>query len=194
MEHLNTEILARLVDQTPQPEEAAHIAECEACSAELEAIRSQTDALRSLPEIRPPQGDWHGLEARLRSEGLMNDPGRFRRIGLAQTPGWMRAAAAAVLFLSGAGAGALLTSPEAPESLGDLAMPSSAKEIKGVCFLDLLWHRWLERGNMFSGSRPAIGCHSDGGRREFCSSFRQSPLVPRFERRLSCRVGRSLRQ
>ena len=60
MEHLNTEILARLVDQTPQPEEAAHIAECEACSAELEAIRSQTDALRSLPEIRAPQGDWHG--------------------------------------------------------------------------------------------------------------------------------------
>ena len=92
----------------------------------MEAIRSQTDALRSLPEIRAPQGDWHGLEARLRSEGLMNDPGRFRRIGLAQTPGWMRAAAAAVLFLSGAGAGALLTSPEAPESLGDLAMPSSA--------------------------------------------------------------------
>mgnify|MGYP001314084285 FL=1 len=103
MEHLNTEILARLVDQTPQPEEAAHIAECEACSAELEAIRSQTDALRSLPEIRPPQGDWHGLEARLRSEGLMNDPGRFRRIGLGQTPGWMRAAAAAVLSSSSSG-------------------------------------------------------------------------------------------
>lgn len=126
MEHLNTEILARLVDHAPQPEEAAHIAECDACSTELEAMRSQTDALRSLPEIRPPQGDWHGLEARLRSEGLVNDPGLFRRLGLAHTPGWMRAAAAIMLFLSGTGAGALLTSPDAPEPLGDLAMLSDA--------------------------------------------------------------------
>ena len=125
MEHLNTEILARLVDHAPQHEEAAHIADCEACSAELEAMRSQTDALRSLPEIRPPQGDWHGLEARLRSEGLVNDPGRFRKMGLARTPGWMRAAAAIMLFLSGTGAGALLTSPDAPDPLGDLAMSSN---------------------------------------------------------------------
>ena len=125
MEHLNTETLARLVDHAPQLEEATHIAECESCSAELEAMRSQTDALRSLPEIRPPQGDWHGLEARLRSEGLVEDPGLFRKMGLAQTPGWMRAAAAIMLFLSGTGAGALLTSPGAPEPLGEVAMLSN---------------------------------------------------------------------
>ena len=86
MEHLNTETLARLVDHASQPEEAAHIAECELCSAELEAMRSQTDALRSLPEIRPPHGNWHELEARLRSEGLVEDAGLFRKMGLAQTP------------------------------------------------------------------------------------------------------------
>ena len=125
MEHLNTETLARLVDLAPQPEEVAHIAECEACSAELEALRGQTDALRSLPEIRPPQGDWRGLEARLRSEGLVDDPGLFRKMGLARTPGWMRAAAAIMLFLSGTGTGALLTSQGTPEPLGDLAMLSN---------------------------------------------------------------------
>ncbi len=126
MEHLNTETLARLVDHAPRPEEAAHIAECGACSVELEAMRGQTDALRLLPEIRPPQGDWHGLEARLRSEGLVEDPGLFRKMGLAQTPAWMRAAAAIMLFLSGTGAGALLTSQGAAEPLGELAMLSNA--------------------------------------------------------------------
>jgi len=126
MEHLSTETLARLVDHASQPEEAAHIAECEACSAELEAMRSQTDALRSLPEIRPPQGNWHALEARLRSEGLVEDPGLFRKMGLARTPGWMRAAAAILLFLSGTGAGAMLTSPGAPEPLGEFAMLSNS--------------------------------------------------------------------
>jgi len=126
MEHLNTETLARLVDHASEPEEAAHIAECSTCSAELEAMRSQTDALRSLPKIRPPQGNWHALEARLRSEGLVEDAGRFSRMGLAQTPGWMRAAAAIMLFLSGAGAGALLTSQDTPEPLGVLALLSNS--------------------------------------------------------------------
>ena len=125
MEHLNTETLARLVDHAFQPEEAAHVAECEVCSAELEAMRSQTDALRSLPVIRPPHGNWHGLEAGLRSEGLVEDPGLFRKMGLAQTPGWMRAAAAIMLFLSGTGAGALLTSQGAPEQMGELALLSN---------------------------------------------------------------------
>ena len=56
----------------------------------------------------------------------MEDPGRVRRIGLARRRGGVGAAAAGGLCLSGAGAGALLTSPEAPGSLGDRAMPSSA--------------------------------------------------------------------
>lgn len=126
MEHLNTETLARLVDHASEGEEEAHIAECRTCSAELEAMRSQTEALRSLPEIRPPHGNWHSLEARLRSEGLVEDAGLFRRMGLAQTPGWMRAAAAIMLFLSGTGAGALLTSQGAPEPLGEFALLSNS--------------------------------------------------------------------
>ena len=108
MGHLNPESLARLVDEAPQPEESEHLAACRACSAELEALRGQTRALGSLPEIRPPLGDWDVLEARLRSEGLIEAPGLLSRLTLAQTPPWMRAAAAAALFLGGTlvGAGA----------------------------------------------------------------------------------------
>lgn len=106
MEHLNTEALARLVEHPPRPDEAKHLAICEICQGELDVLRRQTDALGSLPEILPPMGDWEVLEARLRSEGLMRDPGLPSRVGLAHTPGWMRAAAAVVLFLSGAALGA----------------------------------------------------------------------------------------
>jgi anti-sigma factor RsiW len=113
MEHLNAEELARLVDEEPRTEEAEHLAGCDACATELETLREQTAALGALPEIMPPMGDWQVLEAHLRSEGLVRDPGLFRRLGLARTPPWMKAAAAAALFLAGAGTGAALTSRSA---------------------------------------------------------------------------------
>lgn len=109
MEHLTAEALARLVDEPADVDEEAHLAECEACAAELAAMRGQTEALATLPEILPPMGDWDVLEAELRSEGLVEDPGLVRRLGLARTPSWMPAAAALVLFLGGAAAGAGVT-------------------------------------------------------------------------------------
>jgi hypothetical protein len=114
MEHLNLEALARLVDEAPSPEEASHLAECRMCAAELEAMRGQTGALAALPEIRPPKGDWEVLEARLRSEGLIEDMGLLRRWELAQTPAWMRIAASAALFLGGGLVGAGMASREGP--------------------------------------------------------------------------------
>lgn len=113
MEHVSTEILARLVDEPPREEEARHLAECRLCASELEALRAQTQALAALPEIRPPLGDWEFLEARLRSEGLVEDPSLLSRLTMARTPGWMRAAAAAALFLGGSLFGASFTA-EAP--------------------------------------------------------------------------------
>jgi len=109
MEHLNTETLARLVDESANESERRHLDSCPHCTGELEAMRQQTQALASLPEILPPRGDWQVLEAQLRSEGLIEDPGLVRRLGLAHTPPWMKAAAAVLLFLGGAGTGAAVT-------------------------------------------------------------------------------------
>jgi len=106
MEHLTTETLARLIDDEPQPTEQAHLAACEACAMELAALRDQTEALSTLPEIMPPLGDWEVIEARLRSEGLVKDPTPLSKLGLARTPSWMPAAAAVVLFLAGTATGA----------------------------------------------------------------------------------------
>jgi hypothetical protein len=110
MEHLTRESLARLVDESPRAEEAEHLATCLVCASELEALRAQTQALASLPEIRPPMGDWQVLEARLRSEGLVETPSLMERLSLAHTPPWMRTAAAIALFLGGTGVGAAFTS------------------------------------------------------------------------------------
>lgn len=114
MGHLNPEALARLVDEAPQADEAEHLSACPTCSSELEAMRAQTLALGALPEMRPPMGDWEVLEARLRSEGLIEAPSLFSRLTLAQTPPWMRAAAAAALFLGGTMAGAALAAEGGP--------------------------------------------------------------------------------
>ena len=118
MEHLNAEALARLIDEEPQLDETQHLADCGWCSSELKAFRGQTNALGALPEIVPPQGDWQVLEARLRSEGLVQSPGLFQTLEMAQTPGWMRAAAAVLLFLSGTAAGAAVASGAAPDLIG----------------------------------------------------------------------------
>ncbi len=114
MGHLNAESLARLVDEAPRPEEMEHLAACPTCSSELEAMRAQTRALGALPEIRPPLGDWEVLEARLRSEGLIEEPGLLDRLTLAQTPPWMRAAAAVALFLGGSAFGVTAASDGSP--------------------------------------------------------------------------------
>jgi hypothetical protein len=135
MEHLTSEQLARLVDDAPTADEAAHLAACEACTAELNGLCEQTRSLRSLPEIMPPVGDWTVLEAHLRSEGLVQDPGVFQRLGLAQTPQWMKAAAAVMLFLGGTGTGALMAGspndalPDAMAQVTDVEDAASAVRV-----------------------------------------------------------------
>ncbi len=118
MEHLTQYDLARLVDEAPTPEEGAHLESCSECRSDLDSLEAQTAALGALPEIMPPKGDWRDLEAQLRSEGLVHDPGLFKRLGLAQTPNWMKGAAAVMIFFAGTGAGAAFApagTPLAPE-------------------------------------------------------------------------------
>ena len=129
MEHLSPETLARLVDDTPDAREERHLALCRSCADELSAYRVQTDYLGALPELLPPVGDWTVLEARLRSDGLVKDRGLLDRLGLARTPGWMKAAAAVLLFLSGTGFGAAFapTSATPGSALGHDATLVSAE-------------------------------------------------------------------
>lgn len=121
MEHLSPESLARLVEEFPGAEELLHLESCAECRAEAAAYRQQTEDLGRLPDLRPPVEDWDILEARLVSEGLVRRRSALPK-GLAMTPGWMRAAAACLLFLSGAGVGA--------GAAHKIATPSGAEDLE----------------------------------------------------------------
>lgn len=105
MTHLTLETLARLVDEAPGPDEGEHLRSCPTCRGELEGLERQTEDLGSLPDLRPPRGDWEMLEVRLAREGLLRDGGILPGQRFLPT-GWMRLAAALVLFLGGTGVGA----------------------------------------------------------------------------------------
>jgi len=106
MEHLSTVELSRLVDEAPSAKEHQHLGVCSRCRDELGALKAQTEALRELPDVRPPRGDWAILHARLVSEGMVRR-GDGPTWGLARTPGWMKAAAAIMIFFAGTAVGGL---------------------------------------------------------------------------------------
>jgi hypothetical protein len=100
MPHLTLEALARLVDETPTPDERTHLAECQVCRQELDGLLEQTESLAALPKMTPPPDLWPALRRELREEGLVAKTGRVRAVAP-----WIRAAAAVVLFLTGGATG-----------------------------------------------------------------------------------------
>lgn len=99
MRHLKLETLARLVDEAPEPAEAAHLEACATCRDELEALRDQTASLATLPALMPTPDAWPQLRERLGAEGLVR--GGVRR----WRPAPLQAAAAVALFLAGGALG-----------------------------------------------------------------------------------------
>lgn len=110
MRHLSDETLARLVDEPPTGVEEEHLRTCRDCAGALGELREQTEALATLPELRPPAGDWSELESRLIDEGLVRRA-ELRGTASSGRPGvrtaWLQAAAAVVLFLGGTGFGVM---------------------------------------------------------------------------------------
>lgn len=115
MEHLSPERLSALVDEEPTVPECIHLASCRSCTSELDALRGQSVALKALPELLPPRGDWDSLEAELRAEGLINSFTLSNRPGFGRIRGRMKSVAMLLLFLAGAGSGALVTGLQAPD-------------------------------------------------------------------------------
>jgi hypothetical protein len=112
MQHLTLETLARLVDESPDRREQAHLDGCAGCRAELEALEEQCRALAALPSLVPGPDHWPELRSRLQREGMLRER-HFPR------PAVRRVAAAALLFLAGGGTGYALRGPTLPGSTAD---------------------------------------------------------------------------
>jgi hypothetical protein len=124
MQHLMIETMARLIDEAPTAEQAAHLERCEECRATLEAMRADLAALRNLPMIEPPPTEWDQIEAKLLEEGLIR-----RRVGRSfwSSPA-VRVAATIAVFAFGAFSGIAWTDGRTggdAESL-QVARPTSA--------------------------------------------------------------------
>lgn len=113
-QHLNDEELARLVDEEVTEEEATHLRVCGTCSAELEALRTQTQALANLPDMEPPARLARRLHAGLAVEGLLLSNQARRR-------SMLRVAASVALFAAGGLAGFLGRGAVEPQTLATAA-------------------------------------------------------------------------
>lgn len=104
MQHLTSEALARLVDESPTHAERSHLDCCTLCCAELQALRAQTLALADLSPLAAPSRAWPALEARLADEGLVRTTSAVRRSGWTHIL-LLRAAVYVGLFLLGGASG-----------------------------------------------------------------------------------------
>ena len=132
MEHLSPETLGRLVSDPPTAQEIQHLDVCEACAAELEMLRQQTILLGGLPDMRPPQGDFESLEARLAAEGLVRvGPGPDSSDSTAAHR-WKRRAAAVAIFLGGALSGATAVAKSSATTDSMVAQHATVSDAAGA--------------------------------------------------------------
>lgn len=121
MVHLSRETLSQLMDGVEVAGSDEHLAACDVCRGELEALEELRTELRSLPELEPPAGQWSAIEARV-SGGR---PGR-RRLGRARAIA-LQAAAMAAVFVLGLGLGRMFgPAGEGPEAALTAGEPSAA--------------------------------------------------------------------
>jgi hypothetical protein len=104
MSHLSPERLAALTDETPNPIEAAHLATCRDCTAEIAAQRRLARmAIEAQAVTVAPLSNFDALRPRLQAEGLVVVPDRMAAVRL-----WaVRIAASAALVIGGAVGGRL---------------------------------------------------------------------------------------
>jgi hypothetical protein len=120
MSHLNIETLARLVDESADSHEAAHLEDCDECRSELEGLKVDAAALAQLPEIQPPERQWRAIQQRLIAEGLLRAPTTIHAERRWLTPVLQLAAALAIFVLGNFTAPLLRGANEAPVAVNRL--------------------------------------------------------------------------
>lgn len=76
IQHLSTDRLAAMADETPTPDEATHLAGCWDCRAEVAAHRRLARMAAMAPVPTEPLTAWSQLAPQLRAEGIIVDAAR----------------------------------------------------------------------------------------------------------------------
>lgn len=117
-EHLSTEEVSALLDRgAGEASGSGHLQDCAACRREMELLRRMRMALSAMDDREAPPGAWASLEEELERREITGErydedrPEPAESILSVADVGWVRAAAAAVLFVGGLGLGTHLASP-----------------------------------------------------------------------------------
>lgn len=117
-EHLSTEEISALLDRgAGEASGSGHIEDCAACRREMELLRRMRMALSAMDDREAPPGAWASVEEELEHRALTEEaveevrPEPGESVLSVGDVGWVRAAAAAVLFVGGLGLGTHLASP-----------------------------------------------------------------------------------
>ena len=129
MSHLSIETLARLVDEIPDNNEAAHLQLCSSCRSELEGMKADAAALGALPDLEPSLAQWDAVERKLAQEGLLR--GSVRREYLIWRRPALQIAAALAIFVLGSYTGPLLGRAPAEHGSAVAAAPVSNNALEG---------------------------------------------------------------
>lgn len=156
MERLNLEQLARLVDEQPTPEERAVLEGDPATRRELDAMRSQTEALRTLPAVLPPPGGWHELEKKLLQAGLIFGPRNSSHLWRK----WLQVAAALVIFIGGTALG--WVSGSSPGGLSVAGVPSEPATIEEA--RAAVEEEWEQYWAAFTGLKQMVSAQGPADR------------------------------
>lgn len=143
--HLSNERLSSLLAEGDRDAAAAeHLGDCARCRRELELLRRMRMALSAMGDLEAPSDGWDRIEAELdRRTTPRSVPGDARSARTAWTDrlpsggqGWLRAAAAVVLFVGGLMVGTRIdmADPAGAGGADDAARPtaSAAGEASGV--------------------------------------------------------------
>lgn len=110
MSHLSAERLAALIDEQPSPAELAHLAGCAGCRRERGAYEALAQMSKSRMTLGTPLTSWSKLAPQLKHDGVIETGRRFGRRSLVSR-GWLQAAAAVLLLVTGAAVGRLTAAP-----------------------------------------------------------------------------------
>jgi hypothetical protein len=117
--HLTPELLARLIDEPADETEAAHLAACARCAAELEEMRRMTSSLQTLPDPEMPELVRRRIARAIEAEPIpvpMERP--VSTVAGRAGGGWLRVAAGVAIFVLGGATGTFGIAPRLPAGAG----------------------------------------------------------------------------